>query len=90
MDNEQIGKNQVLTLENRERFAVGAVENVESFSENEILLKTEFGGLCISGRNLRLEDFGAENGSIMLTGRVDSMVFSEIKEKRSFFRDMFR
>ncbi len=87
MENE---KNQVLTLENRERFSVGAVENVESFSDEEILLKTAFGALRVSGKNLRLEDFGAENGNIMLTGKVDKMEFSQIKEKHSFFRDMFR
>lgn len=87
MENE---KKQVLTLENRERFLVGAVENVESFSEEEIFLKTAFGALRVCGKNFRLEDFGAESGNIMLTGKVDKMEFSQIKEKHSFFRDMFR
>ena len=86
----EIEKNQVLTLENRERFRVGAVENVESFSDEEILLKTAFGALCVCGNSLRLEDLSTDNGNVVLTGRIDKMEFSEIKEKRSFFRDMFR
>lgn len=87
MENE---KNQVLTLENRERFLVDAVENVENFSEEEIFLKTAFGGLRVTGKNLRLEDFGAESGNIILTGKVDKIEFSQVREKHSFFRDMFR
>lgn len=87
MENE---KNQVLTLENRERFLVGAVENVENFSDEEIFLKTAFGALRVSGKNFRLEDFGAESGNIILTGKVDKIEFSQVKEKHSFFRDMFR
>lgn len=87
MENE---KRQNLTLENRERFTVGAVENVESFSDEEIMLKTSFGNLCVTGKSLRLEDLSTENGNIILTGKIDKMEFSKIKEKRSFFRDMFR
>lgn len=82
--------NQKLILEDRSRFSVGLVENVENFSEEEILLKTAFGGLLVTGRNLKMEDLSIENGNILLTGRVDKIEFSEIKEKRSFFKDLFR
>ena len=81
---------QKLILEDRSRFSVGLVENVESFSEDEILLKTGYGGLLVCGKNLKMEDLSIEDGSIILTGRVDRMEFSEIKEKRSFFKDLFR
>ncbi|MBR5809030.1 MAG: sporulation protein YabP [Clostridia bacterium] len=82
--------NQKLILEDRSRFSVGLVENVENFSEEEILLKTGLGGLLVTGRNLKMEDLSLENGSILLTGIVDRIEFSEIKEKRSFFKDLFR
>lgn len=82
--------NQKLILEDRCRFSVGLVENVENFSEEEILLKTALGGLLVTGRNLKMEDLSIENGNILLTGRVDRIEFSEIKEKRSFFKDLFR
>ncbi len=82
--------NQKLTLEDRSRFSVGLVENVENFTEEEILLKTALGGLLVTGKNLKMEDLSIENGNILLTGRVDRIEFSEIKEKRSFFKDLFR
>jgi len=82
--------NQKLVLEDRSRFSVGLVENVENFTEEEILLKTAFGGLLVSGKKLKMEDLSIENGNILLTGRVDRIEFLEIKEKRSFFKDLFR
>ena len=88
--NQKPKMSQKLTLEDRERLSVGLVENVESFTEEEILLKTAYGGLLVKGRNLKLEDLSIENGNIFLTGKVDKMEFSEIREKRSFFKDLFR
>lgn len=91
---EQAGEkpkmNQKLVLEDRNRFSVGLVENVENFTEEEILLKTALGGLLVTGKNLKLEDLSIENGDIFLTGRIDKIEFSQIKEKHSFFKDLFR
>lgn len=90
MTAENLEKNQLLTLENRARFTVCLVENVESFSDNEIILKTGFGGLHIVGNALKLEDLSIDNGNIILTGKIDKIEFVDIKEKRSFFASMFR
>ena len=87
---EKTQMKQTLLLEDRSRFSVGLVENVENFTEEEILLKTGYGGLWVKGKNLKMEDLSIENGNILLTGRVDKMEFSEIKEKHSFFKDLFR
>lgn len=81
---------QKLVLEDRTRFSVGLVENVENFTEEEILLKTGYGGLLVQGKNLKMEDLSIESGNIILTGRIDKMEFFEIREKRSFFKSLFR
>ena len=86
----QLEKAQVLELKNRERLTVNLVENVEHFSPSEIVLKTATGRLKISGTDLRLEDLSKQDGGIVLTGRVDSAVFSDIKEKHSFFKDILK
>ena len=85
-----IAKTQVLELKNRERVTVNLVENVEHFSQSEILLKTATGNLKISGKDLNLEDLSKQDGGIVLTGKIDSMIFADIKEKHSFFKDILR
>ena len=90
MSLENVDKHQLMTLEDRERFTVGLVENVESFSESEIILKTAFGGLYVAGKNMKLEDLSIENGNVILTGKIDRIDFVDIKEKRGFFKSMFR
>ena len=87
MENE---KKQIMTLENREQFFVGAVLDVESFSDEEVFLKTDFGRLHICGKGLHLENMSTSDGNVSLKGRIDKAEFFEIKEKRGFFRDIFR
>lgn len=86
----QLPKTQVLELKNREKVTVNLVENVEHFSPSEILLKTATGKLKIGGSNLNLEDLSKQSGGVVLTGKIDSLVFADIKEKHSFFKDILR
>ena len=83
-------KTQVLELKNRERLTVNMVENAELFSPSEIILKTATGRLKICGENLNLEDLSTQNGGMILTGKVDTISFSEIKNKHNFFKDILK
>ena len=83
-------KSQVLKLLDRERLTLNTVENVEHFSPAEILLKTALGRLKICGANLRLEDLSKEGGSVLLIGKIDTLSFSDIKPKGSFFKDLLK
>ena len=87
MQNE---KNQTLELKNRERLTVNLVENVEHFSSSEVVLKTATGKLKIGGSNLRLEDLSKQNGGIVISGKVDTVSFADIRDKRSFFKDILK
>lgn len=86
----QLEKPQVLELKNRERLTVNLVLNVEHFSPSEIVLKTSMGRLKIGGSNLRLEDLSKQNGAVVLVGKVDAVSFTDIRDKRGFFKDMLK
>lgn len=86
----EVRKNQLLTLENRSQFTVDSVENVESFSDNEILLKTGMGMLRVTGSGLKLGELSAQDASISLTGRISGMEFFDVREKQSFFKGLFK
>lgn len=86
----QFEKTQVLELKNREKLTVNLVENVEHFSPAEILLKTATGRLKISGSGLHIDDLSKQSGGIVLLGKIDTLSFSDIKEKHSFFKDILK
>ena len=86
----QRDKNQVLELINRESLTVDLVENVERFQETEILLKTALGRLKICGSGLRLEDLSKDSGAIFLSGKIDTVSFSDIREKGRLFKDLLK
>ena len=89
MENDGI-KRQELALVNRECFSCDLVDKVESFTGEQILLKTQLGGLEIKGSGLRLEDFSVEKKSIVAEGKIDSIIFVTMKEKTSFLKGLFR
>ena len=87
---KDVTKKQELVLDNREKFTCDMVDNVVSFTDEQILLKTGLGGLEIKGSQLRLEDFSVENGKIVAEGKIDSVIFVTMKEKTSFLKGLFR
>jgi len=89
MEKECIGE-QMITLKNREKFTAELVDNVDSFTDEQIILKTKYGGIDIRGKNLKLSDYSVENGTIILEGYIESIVFINIREKRSFLKGLFR
>ena len=43
-----------VTIENRERLTVGAVEDVESFDEEKVVILTDMGTMTVSGSDFRI------------------------------------
>ena len=83
-------KNMTLKLENREVLTVDRTEDVLSFSESKVVLKTADGALTISGRSLQIKKFGSEDFAI-ITGRIDSLSFSEsVKSGRALLSKMIK
>ena len=66
-----------IILENREKMTVSAVDEVESFSDDIIVLKVGDSLLKIKGENLNIGHFSAESGDFLMTGKVLGMVYSD-------------
>lgn len=63
----------------RKSAEITGVKDVRSFDEQEIILETELGILVISGAQLHVGRLTLEKGEIDITGRINSMVYSELK-----------
>ncbi len=79
-----------LKLDDRERMTVSGVTDVESFDEQTVQLLTTCGALTVSGRELHIEQLQLETGELRLSGRVDSLIYTDRQPHRSFFGRLFR
>ena len=82
---------QKLMLENREHLSVTGVENVDNFTDNEIILDTNLGKLTIKGENLHINKLNIDTGEFSMDGRVSSFVYSKKSSKKgSFIERLFK
>ena len=89
------GKKELLShdirLLKREKLEIGGVNEVVSFDEVCVLLKTVCGELTIEGKNLKISVLDTEKGVVLLDGYVDALYYSNEQntEKRGFFGKLF-
>lgn len=95
MEEKQVvhGRHRV-SMDNRKKCSLSGVTDVISFDLNEVLLETELGILNIKGRDLHVNHLSVEKGEVDISGEIDSLVYTEVKEfskkTESFFTRMFR
>lgn len=74
-----------LTLVNRSNMQLSGIKNVNTFDEDEIILETELGYLCILGQELHVSMLSLEQGKVALEGKVNSVEYraqgTDIKAK---------
>lgn len=78
-----------LILENRERLSVSGVEDVTTFDETLVRVKTSLGELTVTGEGLHVENLSVDAGDLLLTGSVTEISYEEIKP-RGIFRGLLR
>ena len=54
-----------VTIENRERLTVGAVEDVESFDEEKVVILTDMGTMTVSGSDFRINRLNIDDGQLV-------------------------
>lgn len=76
MDNN-VDMNHLLTLENREHLTLTGISDVDSFNEEEIIAISPCGELTIKGELLHIEELNLEAGTVSVSGKVTSLLYSE-------------
>lgn len=83
-----------LSLENRKKLSLSGVLEVLSFDDEEISLNSNLGALNIKGKNLKLNKLDVQNGDVIISGYVNSIVYcnKEAKKKKSYkiFKKVFK
>ena len=80
-----------ISLIDRSQMHIEGVEDVQSFDEHAVLLKTVCGDMVIEGNDLKIAVLEIDAGIVVLSGTVSGVYYSneQNKEKRSFFKRLF-
>lgn len=87
--NENIKKNHMLTCENRSGCTLCGVVDVDVFTEDEIVCKTDCGILSIKGTSLHVESLDLATGDMCITGEIIAFVYSKPQSAKGLFRRAF-
>ena len=88
MDNN-VDMNHLLTLENREHLTLTGISDVDSFNEEEINAISPCGELTIKGELLHIEELDLEAGTVSVSGKVTSLLYSEKFSSTSLLKRLF-
>ena len=80
-----------ITMEDRKRLSLTGVEEVGSFDEHEIAMRTSGGGLIIAGEDLSIGRLDVEAGNVEVRGRISELRYEEAEPSagRSLWSRMF-
>lgn len=76
------GRNYGLIMDRRDHVSLTGVNDVISFDEMQVILKTEGGEVTITGENLHVERLMLEEGQLVLSGTVDAIAYRDSKPKK--------
>ncbi len=84
--------NQDIRLFSRKRMELSGIEEVESFTENVIVMKSSLGSVSVEGEGMKIESFSTDKGELIIDGKIDSLYYfgGESNEKRGFFSRLTR
>ena len=66
-------KNQNILIEDRNKINITGVDQVESFNENTIVLRTVKGGMMIKGENLNVDKLNLDDGNVKISGTINGV-----------------
>ncbi len=88
---EQNGQD--VCLFSRKRMELTGIEEVESFTDEQITVASNLGMIAIEGKNLKIECFHTESGVLKINGEFDSIYYYSRQEsggKKGILARLFR
>ena len=69
-------KNQNILVENRKNMTITGVDQVDSFNDNTIILRTIKGGLTIKGEELNIGQLNLDSGNVKIDGTINGIIYN--------------
>ena len=79
-----------LTLSDRKKLTLTGVTEVVSFDDTAVVLHTGMGALEVQGQELKLKNLSAEGGQVTVDGRIDALIYGDIRTNSGFWGRLFK
>lgn len=90
MTQERMEQPHKLTLDARKNLIVTGVNEVISFDEEAVLLRTPLGLLAVQGQQLQLKTLSVDGGQLAVEGTVCALSYEEPRQKGGWLSRLFR
>ncbi len=77
-------------MENRKTLRISGVKDIDSFSENRIVLSTVMGELIIKGDDLHIGELEGTSGDLTMTGCINSLLYTRHSVMDGPVKKLFR
>jgi sporulation protein YabP len=71
------GKPHNIILEDRTRLSVSGVEDVDSFDDRQVVIRTSRGTLILRGSELTIDKLSLDTGELSVTGLVSELGYED-------------
>ncbi len=83
-----------ITLENKERMTVSAVQDVDTFNEGKIILYIADDTLIIEGDDLHIQKLDVASGELLIEGEIYGITYTgsdrQNRGSKGFFKKMLK
>lgn len=80
---------QIIRIEDRSLLCVNGVTGLRGFSETEVVFESGDALLYVGGADLCVTKLTLDTGESAVTGRIDSVAYSESVPQKGFFSRLF-
>ena len=79
-----------IILEERNTLKISGVTDIDSFTENRIVLNTVMGELIIKGSDFHISELATNTGDLSIYGNISGLMYTTFKTNASLIRKLFR
>ena len=79
-----------LQLDGRKKAVMTGIEEVVSMTETLAQVRTSAGGLAVTGKNMHMSKYNAEEGLLVIEGDIDKMAYTADTERGGVFKKLFK
>lgn len=90
MNEQHISMPHKLILNERKTLTLTGVREALSFDEENVLLQTELGLLCIQGQELKLKNLSPEGGQVSVEGTICALIYEQPRQNRGWLGRLLR